>query len=136
MEVLNLEELGRFIRETREKKKLSLQDLHENTKIRVLYLKAIEEGNFNIIPGVVYLKGFLRNIARELNIDFNELLETYSEAIEAFEAESDSHIYDEAVVYESKSQIKRKRWLKSLFWIILAIGALAAGAYYYLNYMQ
>ncbi|MFH1436448.1 MAG: helix-turn-helix domain-containing protein [Pseudomonadota bacterium] len=60
---------GRFIRETREKMGLGFHDIASATKIGTQYLRAIEEENYVDLPEPVYVKGFLKEIARILNLD-------------------------------------------------------------------
>lgn len=76
-----MSELGAHIKQEREKRNISLEELHEETKIRQLYLEAIENGEFSTLPGEVYLKGFLRTISRELSLEYGDLLELYSKDI-------------------------------------------------------
>jgi len=85
-----MSELGSYIKQERKKKNMSLEELHEETKIRQVYLEAIENGEFSTLPGEVYLKGFLRTIARELSLEYGQLLEFYSQDI--------------GVVYENNDQ--------------------------------
>jgi cytoskeleton protein RodZ len=54
-----MKELGEFLKKTREEKGISLKDIQDRTKIRSRYLEAIEKGEFQIVPGEVYLRGFL-----------------------------------------------------------------------------
>jgi len=73
-----VKELGVRIREARESRGLSVDDLHARTKIRHRIIEAIEDGRFDAIPGgAVYFKGFIRTIAEELNLDYNELLQLW-----------------------------------------------------------
>ncbi|MCG0276815.1 MAG: helix-turn-helix domain-containing protein, partial [Thermosediminibacteraceae bacterium] len=63
-DVRNPKELGEYLKYTRLSKNISLEEINKETKIRVKYLVAIEEGNFESIPGgEVYIKGFLKNYA-------------------------------------------------------------------------
>lgn len=71
--------IGDELRIVREKKGLSLLDVEEGTKIRAKYLEAIENEDFDIIPGKVYIKGFLKNYAEYLGLDSHELLQTLNE---------------------------------------------------------
>jgi len=72
-----VEELGSRIRSAREEQGLSIEDLHVRTKIRQRIIEAIEEGNLSVIPGgQVYIKGFIRTLADELNLDYPELIAT------------------------------------------------------------
>lgn len=70
--------VGDILRQEREKKGLSIADVAAETSIRDTYLEAIEEGNYDVLPGDVYTKGFIRNYARFLEIDGTPLLEQFA----------------------------------------------------------
>ncbi len=55
----------------------SLDDLQEITKIQKRYLSAIEEGNYSIMPGTFYVRAFIKQYAEAVDLDSNELLDTY-----------------------------------------------------------
>ncbi|KXG76906.1 Cytoskeleton protein RodZ [Fervidicola ferrireducens] len=79
-DVKNPKELGDYLKNLRLKKNISLEEINQETKIRIKYLNAIEEGNFDAIPGgEVYLKGFLKNYAEAVGINSNEILKKYKE---------------------------------------------------------
>ena len=65
--------LGDRIRELREKQGLTREQLNTRTKILVRYIEALEEGRWDLLPGQVYLKPFVKNIADVLNADHKEL---------------------------------------------------------------
>src|SRR5690625_5131544 len=69
------------LRETREAKNLSLEEIQEKTKIQKRYLRAIEEGNFHILPGSFYARAFIKEYAQALGIDANQLLETHEDEL-------------------------------------------------------
>lgn len=69
--------LGDLLRETREQKKLSLEDVEQGTNIRKLYIKAIEDGNYEKLPGEVFLKGFIKTYGKFLGLNSLELIEQY-----------------------------------------------------------
>ncbi len=70
-------ELGEILRQAREAKGLSLAQVEEATKIRSTYLQALEEGQYDLLPAAVYIKGFLKNYAQFLGLDPQELLSLY-----------------------------------------------------------
>ncbi|MBC8016668.1 MAG: helix-turn-helix domain-containing protein [Sporomusaceae bacterium] len=72
--------VGESLREEREKKGLSLRDIETAISIRTLYLNAIEEGNYHLIPGEVYLKGFIRNYANYLGLNGQQMVDLYRKA--------------------------------------------------------
>ncbi|MGM9539352.1 RodZ domain-containing protein [Anaerovibrio sp.] len=69
--------VGEILRREREKQGLSIADVASETSIRDVYLKAIEKGSYDELPGDVYAKGFIRNYSRFLQIDGDSLLEQY-----------------------------------------------------------
>jgi cytoskeletal protein RodZ len=72
-----LQTVGEYLRAERLKKSLSIKDVESAISIRALYLNAIEEGNYDVVPGEVYLKGFIRNYATFLGLDSQEVMELY-----------------------------------------------------------
>ncbi|MEE9432223.1 MAG: helix-turn-helix transcriptional regulator [Melioribacteraceae bacterium] len=76
---MNNEALKRFSEElklAREKKKLSLDDIFNKTRIDIKYLEAIESGNFSIMPDV-YIRAFLKEYANSIDLSSTEILEKY-----------------------------------------------------------
>ena len=72
-----MQTVGEILRNEREKKGLSLKDIEAATSIRALYINAIEEDNYKIVPGEVYLKGFIRNYANYLGLDGQKMVDIY-----------------------------------------------------------
>ncbi len=69
--------LGEQLRTRREELGISLEDVSAEIRIRPKYLQALEESRFSELPGRVATKGFLRNYARYLGLDPEEVLESY-----------------------------------------------------------
>lgn len=74
-----MKEIGDKLRQAREKKNISINEIQERTKIRLRYLEAIESGNLEIIPGEVYRKGFITNYANAVGLDSEELIREYNQ---------------------------------------------------------
>jgi cytoskeleton protein RodZ len=62
-------EIGSSLRLARERRGLRLSDIERSTRIRSRYLQALEDERFELIPGLVYAKGFLRTYADYLGLD-------------------------------------------------------------------
>ena len=71
--------IGARLKEAREEKGISLESLQETTKIQKRYLQAIEEENFNILPGKFYARAFIKEYALAVNINVDELFEEYED---------------------------------------------------------
>jgi cytoskeletal protein RodZ len=72
-----MDEIGQILREARENKGLSLQDVQAKTRISIRYLEALENGQYSVLPTPVHVRGFLRNYARFLGLDPKPLLDRY-----------------------------------------------------------
>ena len=77
--------IGEYLRRIREEKNLSLKEIQETTKIRLIYLEAIERGDFEAIPGEVYRKGFLANYATAIGLNGQEIVDRYNKIKSDFE---------------------------------------------------
>ncbi len=72
-----MNELGHILREARETKGYTLEDVQEEIRINAKYLKSLENGDYNALPTPVHVRGFLRNYARFLGLDPQPLLDRY-----------------------------------------------------------
>ncbi len=78
-----LRELGELLRAQRESLGLTIKDVEQETKIRSVYLMAIESGNDNISPGKAYFRVFLKSYADFLGLNGLEFSKRYQEITEA-----------------------------------------------------
>lgn len=65
--------IGEQLRQAREAKKLSLEQVSLATRIRLPYLQALEEDDFERLPSLAQARGFLRTYAGFLNINLDDL---------------------------------------------------------------
>ncbi|MDR3592236.1 MAG: DUF4115 domain-containing protein [Negativicutes bacterium] len=76
-----MQTLGDILRAAREKQGISVKDVEKATSIRAIYIQAIEDGNYEILPGEVYLKGFIRNYANFLSLNGQEMVNLYRQSL-------------------------------------------------------
>jgi len=69
--------LGEVLRAAREARFIDLPRVERDTKIRVRYLVALENGDYRELPGAVYTRGFLRNYGIYLGLDPEYLIDLY-----------------------------------------------------------
>lgn len=69
------EGLGATLRETRNRRKIDLIEVEAATKIRVRYLRAMENEEWDLLPGDAYARGFVRTYASYLGLDAERLAE-------------------------------------------------------------
>ena len=74
-----MKEIGEKLRETRESMGISVEEAAEDLKIRPAQLENIEDGNKDAFKDVFYLKFFIRDYAKYLGLDDEELTEEFNE---------------------------------------------------------
>jgi cytoskeleton protein RodZ len=71
-------EIGNSLREARERQGLGYPEIELATKIRAKYIRALEEEDFDAVPGDAYVRGFLRTYAEYLGLDGDVYVEEYA----------------------------------------------------------
>jgi cytoskeletal protein RodZ len=74
-----LKEIGEKLKETRENMGITIEEAAEDLKIRPAQLENIEEGNKDAFKDVFYLKFFIRDYAKYLGLDYEEMVEEFNE---------------------------------------------------------
>ncbi|WEZ09960.1 helix-turn-helix domain-containing protein [Priestia flexa] len=75
--MLILTELGQRLRQERENKGMSLEDLQKNTKIQKRYLIGIEEGNYDVMPGKFYVRAFIKQYCEAVGLNPDDIFDQY-----------------------------------------------------------
>lgn len=68
---------GRDLKRVREKLGVSLEDIAEITKVRILFLRAIEEDEVEKVPSLIFLKSFLRAYIQSIGLDADTMTNRY-----------------------------------------------------------
>ncbi len=76
-----MEIIGNLLYTERKKKGLEIEDVEQATGIRRAYLNALEQGQYEVLPGEVYVKGFLRNYGNYLGLDGTHLVQLYTDSM-------------------------------------------------------
>lgn len=71
-------EIGDSLKEARLRRSLDLVDVEHDTKIRSKYIAALEQEDFQVLPGPAYAKGFLRTYATYLGLDGQVFVDEYN----------------------------------------------------------
>lgn len=64
------------LKEQREKAGITLQNVAAKTRIDIKFLEALEDGNFNFLPEI-YVKAFIKQYAKVIGLDEEEILQKY-----------------------------------------------------------
>lgn len=74
--------VGSVLREARNRRKIDLSEVEAATRIRIRYLRAIENEEWDTLPGGVYTRGFIRTYASYLGLDGERLADDYRASVE------------------------------------------------------
>lgn len=78
-------ELGNNLRAARQQRRIDLVIAEQDTKIRSKYLSALEDEEFDVLPGPVFVRGFLRTYSRYLGLDPQLFIDEYNARFGRFE---------------------------------------------------
>src|SRR6187200_1373426 len=70
-------DIGTTLREARMRARIDISEIESETKIRAKYLRALENEEWDLLPGPTYVKSFLRSYADALGLDGRMLVEEY-----------------------------------------------------------
>lgn len=122
--------VGQKLKDARMAKGLTLDDLQQTTKIQKRYLIAIEEDNYDALPGNFYVKAFARQYASTVGLDPDEIVQELN--VELGEPVSASLEQDSTSRVKKREDLSRPRendWSskisKSLPTIIVVIVVIA-----------
>lgn len=115
-----MESYGQILKEAREKKELTVEQVERDTSITRQYILGLENEDFDAFPGEPYLVGFLKNYSAYLGVDSGELIKLYHA----------KRIQESPVPEELLKRSKPKFILPLVVSIVLA-AILGTGAYLY-----
>ncbi len=133
--------IGEELNRERMRQGVTLKDIESVLHIRAAYLEAIEADNFTIIPGDVYVKGFIRNYANFLGLDGQKFVDRYKEIIgedpvilkvrshttskkkkeEKTERKNINHAKEERLTYEGRRKQREKTVVKEKFAVAIIV---------------
>jgi helix-turn-helix protein len=70
-------DIGESLREARMRARIDISQIEAQTKIRAKYLRALENEEWDLLPGPTYVKSFLRTYAEALDLDAKLLVDEY-----------------------------------------------------------
>lgn len=124
-------QIGEQLKEAREQKGLTLDDIQATTKIQKRYLVAIEQDDFHALPGRFYARAFIKEYAKAVGIDDEELLADFDEENVNVEEE-------ETISYSRLKQSSRAgrgssilSYLPTVIVVILVIGIIVVSWFLY-----
>jgi hypothetical protein len=72
--------IGNTLRDARNRRKIDLSDVEDAIKIRVRFLRALENEEWDVLPGDIYVRAFIKTYASYLGLDGERLAEDYRQS--------------------------------------------------------
>ena len=76
-----VENFGSYLKHERELRGVPLEEISGATKIHIRFLQALEDNQFDELPGEVFIKGYIRSYANIIGTDVEEMLNIYEESV-------------------------------------------------------
>ncbi|HEU4581061.1 MAG TPA: helix-turn-helix domain-containing protein [Polyangiaceae bacterium] len=73
-----MEPVGQYLRRQREARRMSLEEVARATRVPLASMERLEAGQFDELPGEVFVRGFLRSYARAVDVPCDEVLARYT----------------------------------------------------------
>jgi len=107
----NSQSFGDFLRKAREARKLSRESVFESTKVSVSNIKALEDEDFESLPADVYVRGFLKSLARHLELQSEDVIARYRKVRPSQDVEFAS---PEGNSVEDENRVKKESMTESV----------------------
>ncbi len=119
---------GTWLRRQRELREISLREIADVTKISIRYLEALERDRFDVLPAPVFARGFLREYARYVGLDPDEVVNSYISAQKPIEPEDDP-----AGPMRRRSPRAQRSSMVVLIVAVVVVVAVVAGIAYFVD---
>src|SRR5579859_5870957 len=119
-------EIGSSLREARMRARIDISEVEASTKIRAKYLRAIENEEWDLLPGPVYVKSFLRTYGDFLGVDSRLLVDEFKRR---YERPADQDLRPISSLGRERVRRRRRPRLGPVGVIVLALIAVAGALY-------
>jgi cytoskeletal protein RodZ len=73
--------VGQTLQTQRASRKIPLESVARVTRIKLIYLEALEKDEFHLLPAQALVRGFLRNYAQCIHLERDELIALYNRQV-------------------------------------------------------
>jgi cytoskeletal protein RodZ len=119
-------DIGTTLREARIRARIDISEVEARTKIRAKYLRAIENEEWDLLPGPVYVKSFLRTYGDFLGVDSRQLVDEYKRR---YERPTDHDLRPISSLGRERERKRRRLRLGPLGAIVLVLAGVAAALF-------
>lgn len=115
--------IGVTLREARIRRKVDLSEVEAATKIRIRFLRAIENEEWDVLPGGAYTRGFIRTYAGYLGLDGERLADEYRRSVPSSggERERAPRVEPVASVRDGGPRVPGWAWIAAVSVLLIAV---------------
>lgn len=127
--------LGEKLRQAREERGISINEVAEQTRISPHYLDLIENDDYRTLPGGIFNKGFVKSYAKYVGIDEQEALQDYAKllASQNNDASDEPKTYRPEVLTDDRTS---SSMLPTIIFAIIILGLMTWGILELVKYIQ
>ncbi|WP_251717121.1 helix-turn-helix domain-containing protein [Lactobacillus agrestimuris] len=131
-------DIGEKLRSAREAKGLSIEDIEKATKIQSRYLVAIENDEFDKLPGDFYVRAFIRQYAQIVGLDGKELLSEFHQDVPESKPDEyvENSIDNKSEEVRETTDNKKNLWKNYLPKIAIGLGVIIVILVVYVLYAR
>ena len=119
-------DIGTTLREARLRARIDISEVEARTKIRAKYLRAIENEEWDLLPGPVYVKSFLRTYGDFLGVDSRLLVDEYKRR---YERPADQDLRPITPLGRERERKRRRPRLGPVAAVVLVLAAVVAALF-------
>lgn len=119
------------LKTARENSGLTLKELFERTRVSVINLEAIENGDFHLLPVPLYARNFIKTYANALGVDSAPILQRYENYIQTLQAK-EKNLAEESrpsPLSETLNRNKAVLWIGCIFIVFMVISFVVSISY-------
>jgi cytoskeletal protein RodZ len=115
---MHLAGVGKYLKQAREKKSYTLEDMADLTNIEIKYLQALESEEYDLLPSPFYARVFMKTYAKYLNLNVTSVMQLFDISQQTEHSPAPKPM-TEAVELPKRSPAQKKK--VSSLWLIVAI---------------
>lgn len=128
--------LGEKLRQAREERGISINEVAEQTRIAPLYIESIENDDYSPLPGGIFNKGFIKSFAKFVGVDEQEAMQDYARLMSeqnAGKVEEETKTYRPEVLTDDRST---SSLVPTIIFAVIILGLMTLGILALVNYIQ
>jgi len=120
------EDFGSYLKHERKLRGVSLEEIASSTKVHIRYLRALEDNNYDDLPGEVFIKGFIRSYSKAIGANEEDLLSAYDESVGR-----ERHEKIQKEIEEQENADQRKKMIQKNSLVLMVAVLIVSGVVYF-----